>query len=125
MTIIWVKNSNGQWYDLLSLNLEAPYFTNRRGVYVIWYSAPGIAKVIKVGQGNISERLKEHRNNPEILKYSQYGQIKVTWAVVDNVTFLETHLNGIEAFLSDAYVPLVGEERYLGVERIPVNFVGH
>ena len=59
--VVWVKNSsNGQYYDLLRLNLSAPYFTGRRGVYVIWYITPTGGKAIYVGQGNIAERLAEH-----------------------------------------------------------------
>jgi len=30
----WVKNTeNNQWYDLLRLNLDAPYFAGKSGVY--------------------------------------------------------------------------------------------
>src|ERR1700691_4203175 len=78
--VTWVKNNlNGQWFDFLNLDLSAPYFVNRQGVYAIWYTHPSAAKVIRIGSGLIATRLSEHRSNPEILKYSQYGQLKVSW----------------------------------------------
>jgi len=116
----WVKNStNGQWFDLLRLNLSTPYFTNKFGVYIIWYSAPtpAVSRVIRVGQGDIGIRLKEHSTNPEIIKYSQYGQLKVTWALVDT-----QFVDGVEAFLFDSYTPIIGE-RKPAAQPIPVNLI--
>lgn len=118
MQVQWVKNStNGQWFDLLRLNLSAPYFIDKFGVYVIWYSSPGSSRVIRVGQGDISSRLKEHSSNPEIMKYSQYGQLKVAWAIID-----PRYADGVEAFLFDTYQPLIGE-RKPAAQPIPVNLI--
>jgi len=118
LDINWVKNSNNnQWFDLLRLNLDAPYFLNKEGVYIIWYASPSGAKVIRVGQGQIGNRLREHRSNPEILKYSNYGQLKVTWALVD-----KQYRDGVEAFLYDSYNPLVGE-RAPAAQTISVNLI--
>ncbi len=120
MNVIWVKNNqNNQWFDLLRLNLGAPYFSGRKGVYVIWYANPQTAKVIYVGSGIVGERLSEHRTNPEILKYSQYGQLKVSWIVLDD----ESTIRGVEAFLANSYNPIIGE-RYPGISPIPVNLIG-
>ncbi len=105
INVEWVKNpDNNQWFDLLRLNLESSYFQNKEGIYVIWYASPSEAKVIRVGQGIIGERLKEHRNNFQITQYSQYGQLKVTWAIIN-----KAYLNGVEAYLFNYYKPLVGE----------------
>lgn len=118
LTINWVKNSsNNEWFDLLRLNLNAPYFLNKEGVYIIWYSSPSGAKVIRVGQGDIGSRLIEHRSNPEILRYSSYGQLKVTWALVNS-----QYRNGVEAFLYDSYSPLIGE-RSPAAQPISVNLI--
>lgn len=76
------------------------------GVYVIWYASPsGVNKVIRVGQGDIASRLREHRSNPEILRYSSYGQLKVTWTLLNS----QEDRNGVEAYLYDSYSPLIGE----------------
>lgn len=105
LNINWVKNqNNNQWFDFLRLNLDSPYFQDKEGVYVIWYAGPSEAKVIRIGQGHIATRLKEHRSNPEITKYSNYGQLKVSWAIVDS-----QYRDGVEAFLFDSYNPLIGE----------------
>jgi hypothetical protein len=120
MKVTWIKNTqNSQWFDLLRLNLSAPYFTGKLGVYVIWYASPQSAKVIYVGSGAIGERLVEHRSNPEISKYSQYGQLKVSWALMDD----PTTMTGVEAFLAHSYSPIIGE-RSLNVDPIEVNLIG-
>jgi len=104
-SVDWIKNQNNdQWFDFLRLNLDSPYFQEKKGVYVIWYTGSSEAKVIRIGQGHIGTRLKEHRSNPEISKYSNYGQLKVSWAIVD-----PQHRDGVEAYLFDSYNPLIGE----------------
>jgi hypothetical protein len=116
LPVQWVKNASGDFLDLLRLNLDAPYFANpREGVYVIWYTGIKKAPVIKVGQGNIRDRLAAHRSNTQITQYSDSGQLKVSWVVVDREYF-----DGVEAFLYDYYKPLVGE-RKPGVASIPVT----
>jgi len=123
----WVKNTqNNEWFDFLRLNLDSPYFTNRRGIYVIWYTSPiaSTSKVIRLGQGDLVNRLREHRSDPSILSYSQYGQMKVTWAVVDNITLYENDLGGVEAYLADQYSPLVGQ-RFPLVSQISINLIGN
>lgn len=82
MQVEWVKNiQNNEWFDLLRLNLDAPYFIGKRGVYVIWYVS-STSKVVRIGSGNIAERLKQHSSNYEITKYSSFGPLKVSWAII-------------------------------------------
>lgn len=122
-SVNWVKNTqNNEWFDLLRLNLNSNYFINKRGVYIIWYTSTTEAKVIRLGQGDIGVRLIEHTQNPNIIRYSQLGQLKVTWAVVDNITLFENDLDGVEAYLSDQYNPIEGE-KYPNVIRIPINLL--
>lgn len=116
--VYWVKNSNNnEWFDLLRLNLNAPYFLNKEGIYIIWYAGAGGSKVIRVGQGQIGLRLQEHKNNPEITRYGAYGQLKATWAIID-----KQYRDGVEAFLFDSYSPLVGE-RSPTAQPIAVNLI--
>lgn len=104
----WIKNTNnGQYFDLLKLDLNSNYFINKRGVYVIWYTTPTGGKAIYVGQGNIGERLREHRDNWRITQYSKYGQLKTTWAIVP-----EGLLNAIEAGLYFDYSPPENENKF-------------
>ena len=102
-----------------SFNVMSSYFLNKRGVYVIWYTSPGTAKVIKLGSGNIAERLKDHRQNQDITKYSSYGQLKVSWIILD-----ESELLGVEKYLSRAYSPIVGDRYPESVTEIKVNLIG-
>ena len=99
----WIKNSNnGQYFDFLKLDLSSNYFTNKVGVYVIWYSTPNEAKAIYAGQGNIGERLRDHRNNPKITQYASQGQLKVTWGIIDD----QTTRDRVEVGLYQQYKPL-------------------
>ena len=120
----WVKNTqNNDWFDFLRLNLDAPYFLNKRGVYVVWYTTPSVAKVVRVGSGNISERLKDHRINPTITQYSNLGQLKVSWIVVDTLVINEREILGIERYLTRVYSPLIGD-RSPNDPEIPVTLIG-
>lgn len=119
----WIKNEqNNEWFDFLKLNLNSSYFIGKLGIYVIWYtsSVSGVSKVIRLGQGNIGERLTEHRNNPAILNYSSLGTLKVTWALVGYNDLTELNLDGVEAYLAKIYEPLIGD-RFPTAGRIPVN----
>ena len=118
--VVWIKNTqNNDWFDFLRLNLDSSYFIDKRGVYVIWYASPGTAKVVKLGSGNISERLKEHRLNPDIIRYASYGQLKVSWIILGESEFL-----GVEKYLARVYSPLVGDRYPEDINEIQVNLIG-
>ena len=104
---------NARWCALESVDLSS---ITESGVYVIWVAG----RCVYVGQGQIADRLAEHRSlsadaSWEILGYRRYGTLGVTWASVD-----EHDRDGIEAFLADVYEPLV-DSRRPDVPRIPVN----
>jgi hypothetical protein len=120
----WIKNTqNNEWFDFLRLNLDAPYFSNKKGVYVVWYVSPSIAKVVRLGSGNIAERLKEHRANHEITKYSSLGQLKVSWVVADGKPLFDSEIEGVEVFIAKKYSPLVGD-RFPVAQEVPINLIG-
>lgn len=101
MKLYWLKCAGDQWCRLLNVNLAHEHFDGLEGVYIIWHGAPNPA-VVYVGQGNIRDRLSEHRKNPAILTYK--GQeLYVTWAKVD-----APYRNGIEKFLADLWKPKIG-----------------
>ena len=119
----WVKNNNNnEWYDFLKLDYNANYFSNKKGVYVIWYTSPSVAKVIRLGQGNIGERLREHIDNPEIRKYSRLGTLKVSWIVVGENQLTDSDLDGVEYFLSTKYTPIIGE-RFPETTPVVINLI--
>lgn len=111
LTLSWgtckVKYSKDKhWCDLEKLNLDHEIFENLKGVYIIWSHK----NVIRLGSGTIKERLKEHRENPEI---TEYPDLKVTWAKVN-----ANQMEGVEKYLADKLKPLVGE-RF--PNRIPIK----
>src|SRR5574341_1138572 len=72
------------------------------GVYIIWYGGPNAATVY-VGQGEIKERLNQHRSNQQIQSYDHLG-LYVTWASV-----AQSSRDGVEAYLAGRLSPKVGE----------------
>ena len=111
MTLTWNKCVGGIWCPLETVNLEG--IGDASGVYVIWHGGQ-TPRWVRVGQGNIKERLSAHRRDSEILAYRQHGLL-VTWAVVP-----ANEQDGIEAYLYAQCKPLVGERRP-GRDPISVN----
>lgn len=108
----WIKCGQGNWCNFLILNLNDSHFIVLRGVYVIWRGGENSATVY-VGQGNISQRLLQHRDEQNILQYTRDG-LFVTWARAN-----DNQLDGIEAYLHSALRPLQGIN-YPRVTPIPV-----
>jgi len=96
----WIKCTDNVWCDLMALNLES--IGNISGVYVIWHGGQNPTWV-RIGSGNIGERLSAHRNDPQITSFSPHGLL-VTWAAVPAFQQL-----GVEAYLAAQCNPLVGE----------------
>ena len=113
----WIKCGNDLWCGLEIVDLTNNHFTNLYGVYVIWFSGDA-PNVIKVGQGHISDRLYEHRNNPDITQYRNRDKLLVTWASVS-----EHQQDSVEVFLANELAPLVGSA-FPDVQPIPVNLPG-
>lgn len=112
LTLNWrTCGKDGHWCDLVNLDLSE---NTDSGVYIIWHEGnPG--RVVRIGKGKISERLEEHRNDPEIMDYAEFGRLRVTWAQVPRV-----RRERVERYLADQLDPLVGE-RFPDVEPIAVN----
>lgn len=83
------------------------------GVYVIWHGGDK-PRTIRVGQGDIRNRIDYQRTNPDVTAYSKHG-LFVTWAQVP-----ENEHDGVERYLSDLLKPLTGD-RWPDVDPIPVN----
>ena len=111
MNVNWTKCEGGVWCPFKKVNLQNVSVT---GVYVIWYDGvPG--RYVRVGQGEIKERILAHRQDPKITGYAQSGTLRVTWAEVQ-----APFLNGVERYLADQLRPLVGDA-FPDVAPIPVN----
>ncbi len=122
ISVIWQKNTrNNEWFDFLRLDLNAPYFTGRRGVFVIWYTGTGVGRIVKVGSGNIAEQLNLMRSNPLVLEFSRKGTLKVSWVSI-NGAIKESDILGVQAFLADTYNPVLGDRP--GADPIQVNLIG-
>lgn len=107
----WIKSTTNQWLLLESANLIG---VTTSGVYVIWHGGQN-PRTVRVGQGDIADRITAHRTDQQILAYRSYGTLAVTWAAV---SYWE--MDGVERYLADQLRPLVGD-RFPSVAPIPVN----
>jgi hypothetical protein len=114
VSLKWGMCEGNVWCNFKKLNLNSPAL-NQDGVYMIWHSGPN-PHVVRVGQGNIQSRLKEHRENFDILFYGTQGRdLYVTWAPVST-----TYRDGVERYLAETWEPWVGE-RFPNVTPIRCN----
>lgn len=111
LNLQWIQCIGNAWCNLLTLNLES--IGNVSGVYLIWYGGQQ-GHWVRVGSGDIKQRLSDHRNNPQILAYKSHGLL-VSWASVP-----ANQQEGVEAYLAEKCNPLVGE-RFPNRIPIPVN----
>jgi len=97
MLVNWGKCEGGGWCSFKGVDLSSNYFNNLSGVYIIWQ---GKGRVIRVGQGDIRDRLTKHREDSEI---NVYNNLFVTWAEVGN-----NFVDGVERYLGNVLSPKVG-----------------
>jgi len=111
MELHWIKCVGNVWCNLETVNLDG--IGDVAGVYLIWHGGP-TPRWVRVGQGNIKERLSQNRNDAQVLAFRQH-RLFVTWAAVP-----ESQRDGVEAFLAAYCAPLVGE-RFPDRQPITVN----
>lgn len=114
MQLNWMKCQGDVWCKLNSVNLDHVHFNDLHGVYIIWHGGTAPA-VVYVGQGNIKERIDEHRRNKEIQQFEYLG-LYVTWATVP-----KEYYDGVESYLADTWSPKVGVNHPQIIRRIKVN----
>lgn len=113
MQVTWNRCEGHIWCELNNVDLNNNHFDNMTGVYVIWYGVNN-PRTVRVGQGFIRDRLRDHRLDSKVQAYKQYGLL-VTWASVP-----ANSLNGVEAYLAQNLNPILGE-RFPNVLPIAVN----
>jgi hypothetical protein len=86
----------------------------RLAFYIIWHEG-NPSRVVRLGQGDIKDRLSKHRCDKEILAYNQKGMLRVTWASVPS-----GQRDAVERYLANTWNPLVGD-CFPDVEPIAVN----
>src|SRR5258708_34426966 len=102
ISISWMKcGSDGHYCDLEQLDLAS--LPARNGVYVIWHQG-NPSRVVRIGQGDIADRLAAHRRDPQVVAFKQYGKLRVTWAAVP-----AHQIDGVERYLADTWSPLIGD----------------
>ncbi|RKU20986.1 hypothetical protein C6499_22465 [Candidatus Poribacteria bacterium] len=104
----WISTStHNEYLQFYGVDLNDLFFEHLRGVYIIWYKKGKRAVTVYAGKAKltlIKERLKEHRDDPEIMTYApRHLYVAVAPALIH-------YIDGIERFLHDTLQPLVGEQ---------------
>ena len=92
--------TSGRWWSFREI-VESNSLPRRHGVYCISSVRQEGTETIRVGQGNIRDRVDAHTREPDI---SARPYLLVTWAETD-----PSQTDGIEKYLIDALHPLEGE----------------
>ena len=100
LQVNWIKYQSGHWCPFHGVNLDG---VRCDGVYMIWH-AGNPSRVVRVGQGDIPARIKDHRNDAKVTTWARHGELYVTWAVVP-----AHQVDGVERYLADTWNPLVGD----------------
>lgn len=94
----WATRRNGTWHEFMSTELA---LIDDSGVYIIWIDR---RRVVYVGQGDVAERLQEHRDDPRFAKLDRWSMC-ATWASVS-----PSQRDGVEKFLASTLNPVIGEQ---------------
>ena len=108
MDVSWIKCTGSKWCPFANVNMSN---VSGAGIYIIWRRSDG--KVVYVGQGDIADRIRDHRNDPAI---TRYDPMDVTWTTTPSAI----ELPGIELYLARVTTPLEGSN-YPQATWIPVN----
>jgi hypothetical protein len=100
LALQWIKSRADTWLNLQTMDLST--IGDTFGVYVIWHGG-NPSQVVRVGQGDIADRLSSHRGDRDVCAYAQHT-LFVTWASVP-----AHQVDGVERHLADRWSPLVGD----------------
>jgi hypothetical protein len=100
MEVEWVKCQYDRWCHLEQVMVDE---VETVGVYVIWHGGE-TPRVVRVGQGEIAERIRWHRGDSQTLIFKQYGELYVTWASVP-----ADKRDGIVCYLTETWTPLISK----------------
>ena len=102
LAVHWYKSESSQWLKLKDLDLTHS-LVKQRGVYIVFVF--DALDVLYVGQGYVAQRLEERKRDRRILELADLDELCVTWARIAG----EAKRKGVERFLADTLIPLVGE----------------
>ena len=100
MQLTWIKCAGNVWCSFDHLNLANVIID---GVYVIWHGGK-FSHTVYVGQGNVADRISDHRNDWKITRHRSKGGLFVTWA---DVSIFQR--DGVERYLANELSPLEGD----------------
>jgi hypothetical protein len=112
MQLDWIKyDTVGALLELQRVNLSQ---VDMGGVYIIWRAGTP-PRAIRLGQGDIADRLGCHKQDSEVLAEARISRLYVTWAEVP-----VSARDAVECYLGKLLVPVVGD-RFPSCQPLAVN----
>ena len=74
LRVHWHKSESGKWLSLKNLDL-AHHLVKHQGVYIVFDPSDTLYGVLYVGQGNVDERLSEHKKDERILELADLDEL--------------------------------------------------
>lgn len=101
MAADWFKCKGSVWCDLFKIDLNHPTLTQMYGVFIIWSGEDNTRKVLRVGEGKISNVLNNARKDIVIQAFMHHG-VKVTFTPVP-----ESQGKSVEVYLYKTLAPSI------------------
>lgn len=114
--ISWVRNRNGNFFKLVTLNAAKAGIAGG-GVFVVWHSGVKPHWVMVGQSDDLARTIDALRDDMELLEYDARGGLFVSWALIK-----PEYRAGIVKYLHDTMEPLLerGGSIDAKVEPIPV-----
>jgi hypothetical protein len=97
----WKTLDSHNWTSFVDLDLQDSRLEGVTGIFFIWSRDLPYPQSIRIGQGNIRDRLIEMRNDPEVMAY-QDKHPYVAWCSPP-----QSQIDGIITFMYQERPPLV------------------
>ena len=78
LQLVWVTLASGGWCPFENVNMSS---VSAKGVYIIWYNGSPGRVGVRLGQGDIADRVGAHRQDRQVTGYRDRGLL-VTWAAL-------------------------------------------
>jgi len=114
----WVRNRQGKFYRLMSLDTDAVGLNGLSGVYVIWHSGVKPQWVYVGASDNLGHAIERAAHDDDISSYEVNGGLFVTWSPI-----LKERQNGVVRYLSEVMRPAIDNPAAAKIDDGPINVI--
>ncbi len=101
--IDWYRCKGNVWCQLNRVDQHHKNLEGVEGIYIVWYGFIEDKNIVKIGSGNITNKITELQKDIAIQAFNNFG-LFITWAEAPKGKF-----NSIVAFLNQTLKPKIPE----------------